>query len=75
MDLRIHFGYLDRNTTSVTIYFLNLKLATYNHHLNLVLEIKKWFSKLFSPEWEGKTVLQTLQFRMERENDSLSSSV
>ncbi|RIA84199.1 hypothetical protein C1645_832614, partial [Glomus cerebriforme] len=47
---------------AATIYFshLILKLATFNHHLNLVLEIKKWFSELFSPECEEKWFFELL---------------
>ncbi|RIA80691.1 hypothetical protein C1645_838258 [Glomus cerebriforme] len=41
----------------------------FNHRLNLVLEIEKRFSKLFSPEWEGKIILRTLQSRMGRRNN------
>ncbi|RIA92301.1 hypothetical protein C1645_820900, partial [Glomus cerebriforme] len=33
---------------------------------------EKWFSELFGPEWEGKTILQTLQSGLARENDSPS---
>ncbi|RIA83863.1 hypothetical protein C1645_833152 [Glomus cerebriforme] len=50
---------------AVYFSYLNLKSATFNHRLNLVLEIKKWFSELFSPEWEGKMIIFRLMLKSE----------